>query len=127
MSVKYKVQEKRNPGDPGAPQKFYARPVSTGEVTLDELSEDISHASSVNQSDVYAVLQSLVREIPKNIARGNIVRLGNLGAFRLSTNSRGSVAADEVTANNLFRKRILFHPGRQVKATLDNLTFEKMS
>ena len=69
----------------------------------------------------------MVREIPKNIARGNIVRLGNLGAFRLSTNSRGSVAADEVTANNLFRRRLLFHPGRQVKATLDDLTFEKMS
>ncbi len=127
MSIKYKVQEMRNPRDLAAPHKFYAKPVSSGEVTLDELSEDISHASSVNQSDVYAVLQSLVREIPKNIARGNIVRLGNLGTFRLGSNSEGSELAEEVSPKNLLRFRLLFHPGKQIKTVLDNLTFEKVA
>ncbi len=125
MPIKYKVQEMRNPRDPAAPHKFYARPVSSGEVTLDELSEDISNASSVNQSDVYAVLQSLVREIPRNIARGNIVRLGNLGTFRMGSNSEGSEIADDVSAKNLLRFRLLFNPGRQIKTVLENLTFEK--
>src|SRR3546814_7718034 len=96
MAIKFNVLEIGNPSNPAAPKKFYARPVSSGEVSLEDLSEDISYASSVNQSDVYAVLQSLVREIPRNISRGLIVRLGNLGAFRLSANSRSEEHTSEL-------------------------------
>ncbi len=126
MSIKFNVLEIANPADPAAPKKFYARPISRGEVTLEDLSEDISHASSVNESDVYAVLQSLVREIPRNIARGDIVRLGNLGSFRLGSNSTGSNTADEVTSTNIVRTRLLFHPGAKIRSVMRDLTFEKM-
>lgn len=125
MAIKFNIMEKGKPGDPTAPKKFYARPVHTGEISLEDLSEDISHASSLTESDVYAVLQSLVREIPRNISRGYIVRLGNLGAFRLGSNSTGSDTAEEVTAANIFRKRLLFHPGKRVKSVVNDLTFTK--
>lgn len=125
MAIKFNIQEIGKPGDPAAPKKFYARPVHSGEITLEDLAEDISHASSLTESDVYAVLQSLVREIPRNISRGYIVRLGNLGAFRLGSNSAGSDTEEEVTAANIFRKRLLFYPGKYVRSVVDNLTFEK--
>ena len=98
MAIKYNILEIGKPGDPEAPKKFYARPVHAGEITLEDLAADISHASSLTDSDVYAVLQSLVREIPRNISHGYIVRLGNLGAFRLGSNSTGSDTEEEVTA-----------------------------
>lgn len=125
MAVQFNVLEIGNPMDPMAPKKFYARPVSKGEVTLEDLTEDISHASSINESDVYAVLQSLVREIPRNIARGHIVRLGSLGSFRLGSNSKGSETAEEVSSANIVRTRLLFHPGNKVKSAMRNLTFAK--
>ncbi|SFC53939.1 DNA-binding protein, histone-like, putative [Parapedobacter composti] len=126
MAIKFNVVEIGKPGEPAAPKKFYARPVHAGIISLESMAEDISHASSLTESDVYAVLQSLVREIPRNISRGYIVRLGNLGAFRLSSNSVGSDTPEEVTAGNIFRKRLLFHPGKHVRTVMDNLTFEKM-
>ncbi|GGH00948.1 hypothetical protein GCM10007415_41140 [Parapedobacter pyrenivorans] len=126
MAIKFNVLEIGKPGDLTAPKKFYARPVHTGEITLEDLSADISHASSLTESDVYAVLQSLVREIPRNISRGYIVRLGNLGAFRLGSNSTGGDTEEDVTAANIFRKRLLFHPGKYVKTAIDGLTFEKI-
>lgn len=125
MAIKFNIVEIGNPGDPTAPKKFYARPVQAGEITLEDLSEDISHSSSVTESDVYAVLQSLVREIPRNISRGYIVRLGNLGSFRLSANSTGSDTPDEVTAANIIRKKMLFHPGKRVRAVIDTAAFDK--
>lgn len=125
MAIKFNVLEIGKPGDPAAPKKFYARPVHAGEITLEDLAEDISHASTLTEADVYAVLQSLVREIPRNISRGYIVRLGNLGAFRLGSNSEGSGTAEEVTAANIRRKRLLFHPGKRVLSVMANLTFEK--
>lgn len=125
MAIKFNIHEIGNPVDPNAPKKFYARPVHNGEITLEELATDISHASSINESDVYAVLQSLVREIPRNIAKGYIVRLGNLGSFRLMTKSSGSDLPEQVSGANITAKRLLFHAGRSIKEALQRLTFKK--
>lgn len=126
MAIQFNVMEMGKPGDITAPKKFYARPISSGEITLEDLVDDISHASSVTESDVYAVLQSLVREVPKNIARGYIVRLGNLGSFRLGSNSLGSDTEEEVNASNIIRTRLLFHPGSRVRLEMQKLTFTKI-
>ncbi|GGH26617.1 DNA-binding protein [Sphingobacterium alkalisoli] len=126
MAINYNVVEIGKPGDLTAPKKFYARPVTAGEILLEDLAADISHASSVTEADVYAVLQSLVREIPRNISRGYIVRLGNLGSFRLGSNSTGNDTREEVNAANIVRTRLLFHAGKQLKTTLSNLTFKKV-
>lgn len=123
--MKFNIIEIASPLDPEAPKKFYARPVHTGEVLLEDLAADISHASSINESDVYAVLQSLVREIPRNIANGSIVRLGNLGAFRLGSRSEGSASREEVSGSKIYSKRLLFNAGKRVKKILDDLTFKK--
>ncbi|HLT89177.1 MAG TPA: HU family DNA-binding protein [Sphingobacterium sp.] len=125
MAIKFNVQEIGNPQDAAAPKKFYARPVSSGEMTLEDLASDISHASSINEADVMAVLYSLVREIPRNISQGYIVRLGGLGSFRLGTGSIGSDTAEEVTAANIHRKRVLFHNGARIKKAISDLTFRK--
>lgn len=125
MAIKFNVQEIGNPQDAAAPKKFYARPISSGEITLEDLASDISHASSINEADVMAVLYSLVREIPRNISQGYIVRLGGLGSFRLGTGSIGSDTAEEVTAANIHRKRLLFHNGARIKKAITDLTFRK--
>lgn len=127
MAIKFNIQEIGNPGDPNAPKKFYARPVHAGEISLEELAADISHASSITEADVYAVLQSLVREIPRNVSRGYIVRLGNMGSFRLSTKSQGSDLQEEVTGANITSSRLLFHAGKQIRMAMQNLTFKKNS
>ncbi|NGM61596.1 DNA-binding protein [Sphingobacterium sp. SGG-5] len=125
MAMKFNVIEIANPMDPEGPKKFYARPVHTGEVLLEDLASDISYASSINESDVYAVLQSLIREITRYIALGYIVRLGNMGSFRLGYNSKGSDTEEEVSAYNIQRKRLLFSPGKRIKDALTLLTFKK--
>ncbi|ERJ59936.1 HU family DNA-binding protein [Sphingobacterium paucimobilis] len=125
MAIKFNVREIGKPGDANGPKKFYAKPVHTGEITLEELSADISHASSITQADVYAVLQSLIREIPRNISRGYIVRLGEMGSFRLSTKSLGSDLADEVNSSNITNAKLLFYAGRQIRNVMQTLTFKK--
>lgn len=125
MAIKFKVQEIGNPQNLQAPKKFYARPLNAGSVDLEELSDDISNASSINLPDVYAVLQSLVRELPKNIAAGKIVRLGNLGSFRLGYSSAGSDEMDQVTARNITARKLIFNPGKRIKQQLSTIQFEK--
>jgi len=125
MAFKFNIQEIGNAIEPTAPKKFYLRPVSSGEMTLDDLASEISHASSLTEADVHAVLQSLVRAIPRAIADGYIVRLGNLGSFRMSVNSSGSERREDVSEKNIQKRRLIFYAGRQVKKELEKVKFER--
>ncbi|SFS60147.1 HU family DNA-binding protein [Sphingobacterium wenxiniae] len=125
MSIKYNVHEIGNAIDPTAPKKFYVRPISSGEITLDELASQISHSCSLTEADVYGVLHSLIREIPRALADGYIVRLGNLGSFRMSINSTGSDSPQEVSEENIYKRRLIFTAGKQMKKALEKIQFEK--
>ncbi|MBE8722790.1 HU family DNA-binding protein [Sphingobacterium pedocola] len=125
MAIKFNVHEIGNRIEPNAPKKFYARPISSGEKTLDDLAAEISQASSLTEADVYAVLQSLVREIPRAISDGYIVRLGNFGSFRMSANSTGSETSNKVSEENIYKRRLIFTAGKQMKKALEKIQFEK--
>jgi len=125
MAIKFNVHEIGSVIDPAAPKKFYLRPVSSGEMTLDDLAEEISHASSLSEADVHAVLQSLVHAIPRAISDGYIVRLGNLGSFRMSVNSTGSAKKEDVSEKNISKRRLIFNAAKQMKSKLEKITFEK--
>jgi nucleoid DNA-binding protein len=70
-------------------------------------------------------LQSLVRELPKNISAGKIVRLGNLGSFRLGYSSEGSESLEQVSARNIISRKLIFNPGKKIKQQLSTIQFEK--
>lgn len=125
MAIKFNVHEIGKPGDPGAPKKFYARLVHSGDISLEGLAARISHSSSVTESDVHGVLLALVSEIPHYLSMGYIVRLGQLGSFRLGTKSTGSEVAEEVSGANIVHARLIFQAGKRVKASLQDLSFRK--
>ena len=83
MPTKYNVISRRNPLDPQAPHKFYPSVVSGGRITLRQLARQISEISTVSTVDTMAVLEALLTIIPREIADGNIVELGEFGSFRL--------------------------------------------
>ena len=72
MSVKYKlIQRKDMSTDAGPGSKlYYAQAVSAGEMTLDELCEDIAESSTVTSADVKAVLDRLGWILSKNLKAG---------------------------------------------------------
>ncbi len=125
MAIKFNVHEIGSVIDPAAPKKFYLRPVSSGEKSLDDLAAEISHASSLSEADVHAVLQSLVHAIPRAISYGYIVRLGNLGSFRMSINSTGSAKKEDVSEKNISKRRLIFNAAKQMKGKLEKIAFEK--
>ena len=93
MSVKYKVLPRKNPQDLLAPEKFYAAAIADGETDLDKLAEQISYQCTVTESDCYAVLLSLERNIISELEQGRIVKLGRLGNFQIGVSSQGKDTA----------------------------------
>jgi predicted histone-like DNA-binding protein len=125
MAVKYKVLELGNALQPAQPKKFYARQVSSGDITLRELSKDIANASSLTVGDVHNVLDNLIDMIPKYIADGKIVRLGDFGSYYLTITSNGESSANQVTSNSIKKNKLNFRPGKAVKDQLAVVTYEK--
>jgi len=112
MPVEYVLVERGNPQDPAAAKKFYAMAKSHGSVTLRQLSREIADISTVSPIDTLAVLEALLLLIPKHIADGRIVRLGDFGSFSLTLSS-GGADTEETFRHELIRSNhIRFRPGK---------------
>lgn len=124
--MKYKVIQKGQPGVVGGGEKkYYASPVFTGEVNLDQLTAKIEKISTVSGADIRAVLYALVDVIPAELENSQIVRVGELGSFRLSLSSEGKAKEEEITAQSITGTKILFTPGEKLKKMQSALKFEK--
>lgn len=126
MAVHYKTITKGKPGvKSGGTKKHYATIVTKGERNIEQLTKSMEKISTVSGADIRAVLYALVDVIPDSLAEGEIVRLGDLGSFRLSLSSTGEDSADEVTISSINGARIIFTPGPKLKEMLKNLVFQK--
>lgn len=132
MSVNYSLsRQSSKPGQADAPPKWYARMQTSGEVTMDEMAEEISYASSLTDGDVLNALRALVRQLNKHLANGKIVRMENFGSFQLQLHSTGTDSEESFTEDNILHTSIQFRPSRVVKAATragqGGLTFKRVT
>ena len=124
MSINY-VKVKRNltvGSNPG--ERFLARIFRTGnDVTLEQLAENISEASTLSSADILAALKALESQIAKSVLNGQTVRLGYLGSFVPSIEAKAVNTVDEVTADSIMRARCRFVPSPIFKNKLKNCKF----
>jgi predicted histone-like DNA-binding protein len=125
MTVKFNVVEKGNPTDQQAPKKFYPSIASSGRISTRELAERASQMSTLSTTDMVAAIESLLTIIPAELAKGNIVELGDFGSFWLRTTTEGAASAEEVRASQITGVLPRFNPGREFKRALDNIIFNK--
>ena len=81
--------------------------------------------STLTTTDIVAALESFLTIVPKELAKGNIVELGDFGSFWLKTNTEGADTAEEVRSDQINTVLPRFNPGKQFKRTLDNIEFNK--
>lgn len=132
MSVNYSLAHmSTKPGVQDAPKLFYAKAQASGEVTMDEMAEDIAYATSLTDGDVLNALRALIKQINKNLAAGKIVRLETFGSFQLQLCSTGAETEKKFTPANITEASIQFRPGRPIKAATragdGSLTFKRVA
>lgn len=127
MAINFKVLLRRNPQDITAPGKYYAAAVANGSIDMDKLAERIAYQCTVTESDCYAVLLSLERNIIDALGDGQIVKLGRLGNFQISISSEGKDTLEAVSASQITKSRILFRPGKRLRSLLTELSYKRAS
>lgn len=79
----------------------------------------------MSQADTMAVIESLLQNIPRYLAEGMIVRLGELGSFYLSIQAEGSPDVKSVNASKVKRNRLHFRAGKLVKQMLKHIKYTR--
>lgn len=123
IMTKLKMVQRPNPLDKQAPRKYYVSAQSAGEITLEEMSEQISEKCTLTETDVLAALNALMREMTTNLMAGKIVRFGTFGSFQLGLSSSGVLTEGEASRNQVVGARVKFRPGKRIEKSLRNLDF----
>ena len=125
MSVKFNVVERGNPSNREAPKKYYPSIQSSGRVTTREMAEMAAQRSTLSTMDMMAAIESFLAIIPEQLAKGNIVELGEFGTFWLRTTSEGAETPEEVRATQITSILPRFNPGKVFKHVLDGIELVK--
>jgi len=125
--INFSLKERVNPQAPTDPRKYYAFPQNQGAVNLRQLATRISRESTISMMDTQAVLEGLLQVIPDLLADGKIVRLGDLGTFRLTISSDGIENPDDFNVSLIKGVNLKFRPGVEFSDQLKRVKFAKVN
>ncbi len=89
------------------------------------MAKQASQRSTVSTADTLAVLENFLSIISEELARGNIVELGEFGSFWLRIESDGTATKEEASASQITNILPRFTPGKEFQQALDTISFEK--
>ena len=122
--LKFKVIKRNYPRDLNAQPKFHASIKRNQNVGLDHMVDELRKISSINKGDAVSTLINLIDLVPKELARGDTVTLGNLGTFWLSVSSQGFDNEEDVSPKAINKVKVHFKASNQLKDLMSNLTYE---
>jgi predicted histone-like DNA-binding protein len=125
--IHYSLKERVNPQALLDPRKQYAFVQNQGAVNLRQLATRISRESTISMMDTMAVLEGLLQVIPDLLADGKIVRLGDLGTFRVTISSEGVDDPDDFNASLIKGLNLKFRPGAEFRDQLERVKFTKVN
>lgn len=127
MAVSYSVSARKNPNKPNDPAKFYAQVQASDECTFDTLTRTAADRSTVTAADAKAVMDNIMTILKEKLMSGQIVRLNDLGSFRLAISTKGAEAEDKFSASMIKKARVVFTPCKEIKNFLKTLEYRKTS
>lgn len=123
--IQYVIRPKKNVKD--GTVKYYPQIGPVQVVSTDELVEQINQRCTITQTDIKIFIDALAYELKSALARGQSVRLGDLGSFRPTLSAKGADTASEVDASYVKRVNIRHAMSAPMSAhlALRNLKFQK--
>lgn len=95
-------------------------------ISFKELCDDLVHLSSASAADVSCVLRGLLYIMRRELRKGNVVELGDMGNFRMTAGSRGVEDPEKFHTSMFKRPRIVYAPGVMVKDVAPKVSFRRV-
>jgi predicted histone-like DNA-binding protein len=123
--INYALVQRRNPLKKDAPKLFYATAQKSGDLTFNELKDQIAHATMATKADVSHIVESLLKVMGDGLKAGKSIFLDQFGKFRLVFSSKGVPAMKDFSTELIRNIHIVFRPCRDLKISRNELTFEQ--
>lgn len=123
----YNVRKFLNPTDKSDPKVFHASPVWEREIDIRDISDEISHASSINIADVRAVIESFLYHMPAHLMKGDVIRFNDFGIFKLTFHSKPREKEEDVRASDIDAVRVYFRPSKILKNKIAMVRFDRVN
>ena len=114
--VKYYVREGKNPKTGAA--MFFGQIDKTNPTLIEDLAEEISHATTATEADIRAVIAEMQVVMIRHLQSGESLRLGMIGSFCPTMQSTAARLPEEFTEANIKRIGVAFRPTSTMKYSL---------
>ena len=93
-------------------------------VKYKQLCKNIASSTGIRKGEVEDVLDALSQQMVQMMEMGHPVQLGVLGTFKPTIKTKCAETMDELSADNIVRRRIQFIPGEIFKDMLADMDIE---
>ncbi len=125
--INYGLIQRVNPRDLEAPRKFYAVKQPQGEVSVRQLARQISRETMLGLVETTAVIEALLQAVPENLVQGKVVRLGELGSFRLTLSSEGAENPETFTTSLIGFPNLRFRARSEFQERLKSVRYSRVN
>ncbi len=126
MGLQYVVTKRVFGFDKTKTEKYVAKSVGAGDMSFDKLCAKVSRILGIHRKVVDLVAVGLVDIMAEEIDDGKTIVLGDFGRFRPSFIGKSADKQEDVSSNNIVRKRILFLPGKAFSQMLGDMSVTRM-
>lgn len=106
-------------------KSYYGVPVSSGQITEEDLAKEVCEQSSLTEADVISAIYSLKRLMHKHLVNGYQVRLKGIGTFSVSATSEGFDTPEACTPVQVKAKRVCFKADNEMRSVLERIKYKK--
>ena len=113
--------------DENSPKKAYPTAQYTDVMDLDHFCKHIAdHGCAYDRADISAMVIKTVDCLREQLLAGQKVKLGDLGSFSVSLQSKGAESAEKFTAQNISGVKVNWEPGKEFLDLLDDADFQQV-
>lgn len=127
MSIKYKVVKQVFGFDKTGTAKYVARTVTGDMLDFDKVRKQVAQVCGAHRGTVNLVIDGLIDVMVNNLDMGHSVQLGEFGVLRPGIRAKAQDSEEAITAQTVYRRRIVFFPGKMLRNFLDNVSVTRMA
>jgi predicted histone-like DNA-binding protein len=100
---------------------YVSRMVTFSRIPTDEVIQHASRASGIPEPLMCASFAAIAIQVEELVLNGHAVSLGSLGTVRMGVSCKSAKTPEEVTSNNVRRRKLILSPSVSLKGKMNQV------
>lgn len=126
MTAKYDFFLTPQPKEKQEKTKYHARVVIDRTLGNQEIATEISKRCTINKAEAMAVMDEMQEIFRQMLAEGHAIKLEGIGTFRISAKSPTITSKNEIRAESIKFRGVVYRPEKKLLRRLGSTKFQKV-